>query len=274
VSSVFGAKTYVEFISHCIATSLKSRGSIKALAERIQCHPTFISQVVRHKAHFNHEQAVRFCSYYQLTEDEAEFFIDLLNHDRAGTPEAKKHFQKIIDRKLLDRKSLQKRAKIVSALRAEQEVRYLASWVPCAVHAAIQIPDYNSPEKVARTLGLDINLTLETLSTLQQLGLIEEEKGRWVATQESLHIGKDSPLSSTYHTNWRLKTASRLGEKRRTLRQTHFSSVYAITNALAEEIREIIIQNLQEIRGRMVAAPSEELHVLCLDFYPLAHTDF
>ncbi len=87
---VFQAKNYIEFVSYFLHDGRKRipRGAVKALSDHLQCHPTFISQVLGEKAHFSHEQALRFCSHAQLSEKETEIFIFILDRDRA---EMQKH---------------------------------------------------------------------------------------------------------------------------------------------------------------------------------------
>lgn len=269
--SVFESKNYVDFVKQTIYIGKKKkRGIIKTLAERLRCHPTFISQVIAGKAHFSHDQAVKFCLYLQIEQDEKEFFIDQLNRDRAASTEAKLHFQQILDRKLLDRRTLHNRSNIRSNLRVEQEIQYFSKWSTPVIHAAIQIPGFQTVDKLAKIIGLSIPETEEILKELEVLNLAKKDKNNWVPTKNIIHIGKDSPLTSNFHSNWRVKTASRLMTGRRNLNQTHFSSVFAISKDVAEEIRELLLKNMEDVRKRMVSAPSEILYSFCVDFYPLS----
>lgn len=179
------------------------------------------------------------------------------------------HFQRIINRKILERRSFQKRNKLQSVLKETQEAIYLASWIPSAVYGALHISGLQTLKRVSDYLNLDARVVGETLASLQNLNLVLLQKDRWVPTQHDLHISKDSAFAGHYHGCWRLKTASRLAELPRTIHQTHYSSVFAISNQVAEEIREVILRNLTDLRKKMVSAPSEHLFVLCLDFYPI-----
>ncbi len=269
--TVFEARNYVDYVRVSLRGGLPSRprGMIKTVAQSIGCHSTFISQVLSGRGHFSHEQALLFCSHFKLSEEESEFFIDLLNRDRAGTSQAKLHFQRIINRKILERRSFQKRNKLQSVLKENQEVKYLASWIPSAVYGALHIPGLQTAKKIGDYLNLDTRVAEATLASLKSLNLVLLRKDNWVPTEHDLHISKDSAFAGHYHGSWRLKTASRLAELPRTIHQTHYSSVFAISNQVAEEIREVILRNLTDIRKKMVSAPSEQLFVLCLDFYPI-----
>lgn len=266
---VFEAKSYVEFLSWALHKGEEKipRGQVKQMAEKLQCHPTFISQVLTGKAQFNHEQSVRFCTTQQMSFEETEFFLDLLNRDRASTKEAREVFQRIIDRKIRERLSYQSRTKISTTLSREQEVLYLSSWIPSAIHAALHLKGVDSPESVANLLKLDVNKVAESLSSLEKLKLVRKTKNRWKPTELTLHVGKENMLSNSFHSHWRLKTSNELIEKKRKFENIHFSSIFAITEEVADEIREILLKNLQEMRSTFIESPSEKLYTLCLDFY-------
>lgn len=269
--SVFQATSYIEFFRLALSCGdgKPLRGSVKAISAFIGCHPTYISQVLRGKAHLNHEQAILFCSHERLEEDEAEYFIDLLNRDRAGSKQAKAHFSRIIERKLSERNSVGKRAKLKPVLRETQEVRYFQSWTHHLVHAALQISGLSKPENLGKHLGLSAQQVLNSLQVLKDLNLAAENKNEWVVTEKSLHIAKSSPLNDSFHSNWRLNTSALLMKGLRTSEHTHFSSVFSIARSDTELIRETLLNTLQEVRGRMLNSRSERLFTLCLDYYPL-----
>lgn len=267
---VFEAKTYVEFVSHFLRQGHEAipRGVVKTLAESLNCHPSFVSQILRSKAHFSLEQAVRFCSFAKLSDEEAEFFIDLLHRDRAGTPQARSHFDKIIAKKRLERQSLQKRARLRTTLTQEQEVLYFQNYVHPLVHAALHLPNHHHASPISMTIGMPKAQVIESLQLLKNIGLAVNENGKWKPTEKALHLGKDSPLNRTYHSNWRLKTAALLLDGNRTHEHTHFSSVFCIAKEDVERIREKLLASLQSLRQDMVASQSERLFVFALDYFP------
>ena len=269
--SVFEAVDYLAFVNQKLRSPAGGapRGQVKALAAKLRCHPTFVSQILGGKAHFNHEQAVLFCEYIQLSDEESEFFIDLLNRDRAGSRSSRAHFQRVLDRKTAERKIFQKRAAISSTLTREQEIQYFSRWAIPIAHAAIQIPELRKSDKLAKAMSWSTSMTINALDTLEQLKLAEEKLGCWLPTKETLHIGRDSPLNSTFHVNWRLKTAAQLAEHDRAAEEIHYSSAFAISPDAAEEIREIILSSLQTIRTKMCEAKPEALYSFCLDFAPV-----
>jgi uncharacterized protein (TIGR02147 family) len=271
--NIFESPSYIHFILTQIQktdANSKKRGGIKLLADSIGCHPTFISQVIHGKSHLNHDQAILCCKYYQLNEDETDFFIDQLNFERAGNSQAKSYFQRIIQRKLKDRKILYKRINTKNKLLSHQEMLYFSHWAIPVVHAAIQISGFKTIEIICKALAIDKVIILKSLNILKELHLIQEKEEQWTIKNPTLHIPNKSHAVNNFHMQWRLKAAAKLMEKERTIEDIHYSSIFAISSETADKIRGLLLDELQVIREKMTesSAPSR-LYAFCLDFFPI-----
>lgn len=268
--TVYEAKTYFDFVHHIVQEGVKGkrRGSIKALALKLKCHSTFVSKVLRQKAHLNHEQAARFCIYADLSVEDTEFFFDLLNRDRTGSAEARKVFQNLIEKKLIGQRSLQTRAKVVPDLTSGQEVLFFKNWYLPIIHTAFQIPNLNSPDTIARALKVEKTLVVDSLRQLESIGLAKNENGRWKPLKELVNIDADSPINDSFQSAWRMKTGSLLQEQRKTNEHTHATAIVCISTETAESIREILLRCMEKMRKEIKVSPPERLYTFCLDFYP------
>ncbi len=270
---IYEAKSLVEFLKtqmKAAGSNSKKRGGVKLLAESLGCHPTFVSQVIHEKAFLNHDQAFLCCKYFRLNEDETEFFMARLNFERAGSREAKKYFQSILDNKLRDRRIFYKRVGLSSSLEEGDEYKYFSQWIIPVVHAALQLPNGQTKEKLATLLRLKESDILSALRVLRNVNLVKEKNGIWKVETESLHIPSKSLAASNFHVQWRLKTAAKLTETERTNSDSHYSSLFAISEETAEKIRDILLQQMQKARKSMVeSANPSRLYALLIDFYPI-----
>ena len=212
-----------------------------------------------------------FARYAKLDRDSSEFFLDLVNRDKAGNDETREHFQDRIKRRLTDRQDLKRRLKIKDALTSDQEARYYDGWLPQAVHICCQLAGHHSIDSIARTLQVDEAKIDAVLQQLVTLGLVEESASGFRSLRDSVHLGKDSPLIGRFHSNWRLKTTDELlttvGQ-----RGSHYSSVVSMSHETAAKIRELILRHLEDSRALIIPSPPDELFVYCLDFYQLTHS--
>lgn len=271
--NIFEAQSYVEFLAYQLKQSnsnIKKHGSIKLLADRVRCHPTFISQVIHGKSHLNQDQALICCKYFQLTDDETAFFINLVDYERCGNVESKNYFQTIIEKKRIDRKVFYKRANLKKILQDSQELLYLSHWSIPVIHAALQLPNCQNPEQLKIATDLKIDTVKKALNILKKLNLARENNGSWEVIEETFHIPKTSPAVANFHSQWRLKTAAKLIQTERVQDDLHYSSLFAISEKTAEQIRELLLNDLQDIRKKMeTSTQPSHLYALIVDFYPI-----
>ena len=272
--SVFELSGYRDFVRACLGKdgSSKRSGSVKNLAQFLKCHSTYISQVVNEKAHFSNEQAVTFCQYFRLNGEETEFFVNLVSRDRAGSVEAKLHFDRILKRQLEERTNLKKRWKTANRLELEPSLRYYETWIPQAIHILSQIDQYQTPESVASALGVDRAKVVDTLRMLDAIGLIKFQNGKIKTLVESIHLEKKSPLHAKFLANWRLKAIEDLAYGRDP-NGINYSSVVSLSEDAQLKIKNTIFRHLEETRDLIIKSKSEKLCVYNLDFYSLSRTE-
>lgn len=247
----------------------RPRGAIKALADVLKCHPTFIAHVLNGKADFSNEQALRFCRHFALTGDETDFFLDLLNRDRAGDTETRAYFQERLKFRLEERQNLQRRLRVQDALTSDQEAVYFKSWLTQAVHMSTLLPGPHTVASLAARLGAQLPAVEETVKNLVDMGFLQWEKGSLTCVRLMFHLGRSSPWIAKSHYNWRLKTAQTMMETPGSLPGVHYSSVFTLSEETVQEVRELILRHVEEARERIAPSPSERVYVYCIDFYPL-----
>ena len=92
---VFRSTHYREFFEHCCALpggKGKKHGIVQELAEALNCHPTFVSQVLKGKSELSVEQALSFAQHFSLDEEETHFFVLLVEKSRAGNSTTRSYF--------------------------------------------------------------------------------------------------------------------------------------------------------------------------------------
>jgi hypothetical protein len=265
---VYEVTTSQEFVAFCVAGDEAERGTSKRLAERLDCHPTYVSQVTKGKAHFNVDQAVAFCSFFALDTEATEFFLDLLHRDRAATPAARAYFDRRLESRLVERANLKKRFRVEETLSAEQEMAYYDGWIPQTVHMYCQLPGRHTADEVSAALGLDPGKARAVLTGLTRHGFLTETDGVFRSARDRVHLGKDSPVIRRGHAQWRQKTVHQLMERSDDL-AVHYSSVVSLSEASVKTVRELIFRHLEETRDEILKSRDESLFVYCLDFYGL-----
>src|SRR5258708_872882 len=76
----------------------RGRGQIEKIARALNVHQSFVSQVLHTTRHFSEEQAYTICQYLKLSDSESEYFIALLQRERASTEGLRKIISRHIQR--------------------------------------------------------------------------------------------------------------------------------------------------------------------------------
>lgn len=270
VHSVFDSNGYRDFLKLSLQAGEGAipRGVIKRLAEVVGCHPSYVSQVLNQRAHFSNEQGISFCQWLMLSQDETEFFINLLNKDRAGTVDGRAHFERILKRQLDERNDLKKRWKNSRSLNLEPSLRYYETWIPQAIHMLSQIEGYQTVKQLAAQLNIEASKVAELVKMLESIAVISLKNGKIKSEIESIHLAKSSPMHSRFLANWRLKAIDDYNGGKDP-DSINYTSVVSLSSETKMKIKKLIYAHLEETRSQILKSRSEQLCVYNLDFYSL-----
>lgn len=263
------AKAYRDIVNSYlgVVNERRPRGAIKALSEAIGCHSTFIALVLKGSADFSLEQAMKVCEHYRLSSAETEFFICLLQRDRAGTLLLKSFFQKQLNQLLENRMDIERRLDAKGVELFQKEITYFGNWTYQAVHAVTQMPGQNIAS-ISKLLKVPEEEVQTVLSFLENMGLVQKEKSCWVSTNNFLHLSKDSNLIKQLHLTWKTKLLADL-QSGRPIEGTHYSGTITISEADYRNVREVLIESLGKIRTITKKSSSEKVCILSMDCYEL-----
>lgn len=267
MTDVFQFRDYKKFLN----TKLDEldgggRGSRARMSRVIDCQTAYTAQVLRGIAHFSLEQAEGINGFLGHTEDQGHFFILLLQAAKAGTPQLRARFEKQIQNILEGRSLLKNRLGMKMNLAEHEQVIYYSSWHFGAIHALASIPGFQTSEKIADRLKINIRQTSEALEFLVHSGLLERtKKGELQVGKGQIHLGADSPLISKHHINWRLQAIREI--ERDPIAGLHYSSVVSMSKKDFHFIYEKLVELIKEIKPVIRESKEEEACAFSLDFF-------
>src|SRR5438105_2654396 len=96
--SIFNFSASRPFLRDYIARlPRKGWGEVTRIATHLSVSTTYVSQVLAGHLSFTPEQAQRLASYLGLSSLEADFFIYLIHHERAGSEDLKNYWRVKLD---------------------------------------------------------------------------------------------------------------------------------------------------------------------------------
>lgn len=152
-----------------------------------------LSQVMAGKLDLNLDQGSRLCDDWQLSDSESEYFLNLIQFERASTSSLKARIRKRLEEL---HKSYSKEGIIhlePSGKGAKEAERFFSSWIYPAVLGALYIPTLLGEDDIAKRLDTSSRLVRETLIALQEMNLVKMENGKYrLAEQGITHVSRSA----------------------------------------------------------------------------------
>lgn len=265
---IFKYTEYRAFLLSYFGDKSRRKGLKSSAAKFLGCHTTLISQVLHGQIILNLEQADKLNKFIGHNEEEAHYFILLVQKARAGTKSLESYFQNQIEQILKLRKVLKKRIGKADSIAAEDELRYYSAWQFSAIHVCLSIPEYNNPASISQLLSIPISNVRATLDFLVRTGLANVADGVFSIGSKHIHLGVDSPQIRNHHLNWRIKTIQSLDKNFKN--NLHYSSAVTLSQEDANTIKELLIQSLKTVNKVIQSSKEEEIYCLNFDFFNLA----
>jgi uncharacterized protein (TIGR02147 family) len=245
----------------------RPRGAVKSLSEKLRCHPTFVAQVLSGRNNFSLEQGLNICDHFGFSDEETNYFLNLILRDRSGTQRLRDHFQRRLDDQLEQRMDLKTKLRTDADAVSQYEVEYFGNWMYQAVHALTQIK-LQSAASLSKTLMLPVGEIDNILNRLEEMNLVKQEKSTWVSKKNFIHLPKTARTIRLLHASWRTKTLADLQSKSID-EGTHYSGVITATESDFHKARALLVDALGKIRKIVEFSESERGYVLAIDCYGL-----
>lgn len=264
--NVFEAENYKKLVLERLKGFPKAgHGQFRKIAERLRVHPVIITQVFKGSRELSEEQAIELADYLGFTKLESQYFLSLVQIERAGTVKLKEHHQERLKELQSQSKDLKTRVFEKKALSEEAKALFYSNWFYSGVRLASSIPTLNTPEMMGQYLNLPLPLVHRVLEFLLSHGLVvQTEKGLDMGPAIT-HVEAGSPLVSRHHMNWRMQAMKRID--RAGMDELFFTFPIVISEKTQSQIREIFVQAIEKCTPLVKDSPSEKLSCLNIDLF-------
>ena len=266
MQTLFTYSNYKKFLKdHLERLPAKGRGEINRLGLALGVHPTLVSQVLNGPKDFTIDQAHSLASYLGLAALEIDYFVLLIQRERAGTPAYRAYCTTKLDELKQRSLNVSKRLKSHRDLSENEKALFYSSWIYAAVRLFTSVDDGQTLEAVASRFDLSRARAKSILTFLVEVQLCSEAGGVFTMQTQHTHLAAGSAHLLRHHTNWRLRAIDR-GEKL-TENELLFTSPFSISVADFAKLREQIIDLIQTSSRTIQASPAEEVACLNIDLF-------
>jgi uncharacterized protein (TIGR02147 family) len=256
---------YRDILHDHFADDSKSWGAVTRWSEAIACQRSHLSRVMSGQKDLSAEQALATCEFLKLTEAETEFFLLLVERERAGTKAYRDRILAKVRKIKAEREDLARRINQDRIGVQEQELLYYSAWYWSALHIAVNIPELQTVESLSQKFQLPPALVESCLNKLEEFGLIAKDRNRWKFASASVYLPKTSPLAALHHQSWRQRAVL---DAQTTLTQNlHFTMVQSISRADFDKIKARLLSVIDEYAATAGPSEPEMLISFVCDFY-------
>lgn len=263
--SVFEYSRYKEYVLQRLQQMPKrGHGQFRKIAQYLSIGSVNVSQIFRGDRHLTIEQAIELCEFFGLSELESQYFVALVERERAGSHKAKEFLSVRLKELVEKSQDLKSRLKQEGQLDRNSQYVFYSDWFFSAIRLMTSIKGFNTADAIASHLQLPLSKVNRVLEFLVQSGLCVEVKGRYQIGPSSTHLEANSPLISRHHTNWRLKAIERLPVVSK--QELCLTMPCTLSDLAFESIRKELVSVIERITDIIDAAPSERLAFMNIDF--------
>lgn len=265
--SIYQYGSYVAYLKEVFPTSGPERGRRSALVKYLGCQTSFISQVLGGRAHLAMEHAIKVAEFLRLSAQETDYFITLVQKDRAGSKALRDYFEDQLDVKKKNAQTIRAQVMVEDVPSEYEQYIYYSSWIYAACHILCALPEYRDRNKLRSYLGIEASMFEQCIDFLKKASFIEEDESGLSIKRFRVHVDAKSPMIDKHHVNWRIKAIEQI--EKRNPEDFHFSGIYGIARKDAKVIHDILLNQLKTIEDVVKDSKEDSPYILLLDFWNL-----
>jgi uncharacterized protein (TIGR02147 family) len=266
--NIFDFESYKKFVLARLKSMPKQgRGELLKMAEHLRMHSTRLSHVFKGEMNLTPEQACGICKYLGLSELESEYFLLLVNLERAGSEELRVMLSAQREKLREHGKKMGFLPRNRKDLTDEQRGIFYSNWYYCAIHLVTSFPKTQSIDELSERFQMPREKMRKILDFLTSAGLCTEVDGKFQADANiSTYIEGSSPFVNRHHSSWRLKAIA--NHENLDPSDLAYTSVVSISREDKIKLRQMTVQFIKDFLSKVAASePSDTIACLNVDWF-------
>jgi uncharacterized protein (TIGR02147 family) len=254
----------LEIIVAHVLVSTEERGYKARLAAAAGCQRSFLSQVLAGAHTLTPEHGVGLAQFWGMRKSERDYFVDMINFERAGTPALRDLLSERINDAKAKAGDLSVRFQAPTLPHDAMEI-YYSTWLYAAVHMLLTVAQWQLPSELSHRLQLPLGTVREVLQTLVNLGLAKLSGNRYIAIKPIIHLPKDSQLNRFNHGTWRQYAMHKTLHDSRS--EIHYTAIYSLSRQDQRRLQEMVQDFIDSTRRVVEPSKEEEVVALLIDYF-------
>jgi hypothetical protein len=243
--------------------------TFQAMAQAARIQRGYVSQVLRGNAHFSEDQLYLCCRFLDLSGDETEYLLLLLQIERSIVEPRRAELTQRINRLRAkynaDTTSFTRVPEVTGPSVGDE---YHLNPLMLLVHMFLMVPKYAAdPSKIRQHLGLESPDLQQILVYLERSKLVRKKKsGAYEVLTSTFHLKPTSPLFKSHLQLLRLRSLERVCRSS-SADSLNLSATFTATRAVRDQIRAKLMDMMREAHSVIGPAPSEGVYQMNIDLF-------
>lgn len=262
---VYDFDDYKTFVNSWVASQpRKGYGQFRKMAIALNISSVVISQVFRSTRDLSPEQALKLTKHLALDPNETDYFLALVQKDRAGSVDLRDFYKQHLERLRREARALKNRMSY-KPLDGEAQSVFYSSWQYSLVRLACSLNGVNNVNQLAQRLKIDPIRLHEVLDFLVRHKLVIQDKSGLRMGPSVTHVPHNSPHVNRHHLNWRVQAFKSLDTANAS--DLHYTGPMSVSEEAAESIREELTKLIKQATQLASSSRPNVLRCLTIDWF-------
>lgn len=268
--SIFKEKTDIAVLnSYLNQQPNHGHGILKKWAEILGISTTMMSQIMKGDRQLQPDHAFQFKKYFGWTDLETDYFILLIQIQRAQNFEFKKYLESKL-KKLQDQsEKIIERVNFKRTLNEQEQSVFYSSWLYSAIRLYCSTSEEGKTFNQIKDHFKLQHFELETkLDFLVQTHLCQFNGSHYLMGIASTHLPQSSPHINKHHANWRIKAIQNYDYMKNV--DLSYTSPISLSREDFKVIRELLLQVVKNSTDIVAKSPAEIVGCLNIDLFEIS----
>jgi uncharacterized protein (TIGR02147 family) len=269
-SSIYEFMSYKPAIQALVenAQRLGQKVTYGFLAKEIGVQSPYLSRVLNGDANLNSDQMHGICRFFELSDEEEDYLLLLMEYERSGIASRREALKKKIQALQKEKSEISEAFESVTPDFETHFDEYFLNFYMHFIHLAMEVPAYaKNPDLFRAQLGIGKDYFAKVLGDLEKNGFIVFKNDRFKTQKNEWHLPKKNPLYRLYTNQARTMANQRMA----TLPLDQFESYNVFFTADDEAyayIRKKLLELLKDVQQKVIKSAEKEVYQFGYDLLP------
>jgi len=267
--NIYNFSDYKKFVQNWLKEQpKKGHGLYAKIAEALDVSAVMISQVFSGSKNLSLEHAYLLADFLGLNLNEKNYFLLLVNFDKAGSQKLREHFHNEI--KQIQKQKTENLKEIVGediSLSETDKAIFYSSWLYSAIRLQTSLDDFQSVDALAKKFQLPRDEILRKLQFLVEKKLCVHTSVGYQMGPQRTHLEAGSPYVKSRQTSWRVKAFEKMEMPKSSY--LFYTAPMSISENQYTELRKRITELIAELGTKVTQEKPEKLACLNIDLFDI-----